>query len=711
MKRQKSWILLFILYTYIFVACSDKQTGSLTESELVSAELSVCLNEINSGIDREITARTNSLAVWEHTRSASATDTPATLQGKAIIYQFDASGAFYYKTSPFDIELTCGSPAAIPVQLRPGNNLSVYIFVAAGESQLPVVQSEEEISEFNTAYETLSYEDNLLFHGKQTGIQIVNEHTHNLQKFDLTRICSKLIIDYRIVAPDFIPQEIRLHNVPAFACYDPDIQSYVTSFRTFTIPVIHKEEGRITVFIPENKQGSKTNIINPEDKNIQQSPVRATYFELVGSYQNKRVTFRLYPGANSTSDFNLRRNHWYRIGLSILNINLDDARVDIESTTDLVIQLVDGKVQEYKKIRHILLNNGLWISDFKLKGSALILNYTSTPGSYLHEIGFYDEGGRKLFGGRTGFYFDAYNTLYFSHTMEAQGNGSAANPYLIFDAAQLKNIRKMCQNSYINRYYLQKEHLNMYYEDRYRWTPIGDKSYPFTGVYDGDGYQIKDLTLNTNSAGNNQQIVPYAGLFGYTRNSVLRRIHLRNGEIACKANAMGSLVGYAGGTQIEECSSSMVITQFSPAIAGGLVGELSMGIIRDSYYRLTSGEIHAWNSQTYYTGGIAGEIYDNSKVENVYSVAPIWIGNYQALGAIIGMRDLTSSASNFYAEIWKNTGGLTIGSPKSQNGLMENNQLKQPGLVNLLNNRDAGNSAAGKWKYQPEGFPKLHTER
>ena len=48
------------------------------------------------------------------------------------------------------------------------------------------------------------------------------------------------------------------------------------------------------------------------------------------------------------------------------------------------------------------------------------------------------------------------------------------------------------------------------------WIPIGDPSAPFSGVLDGNGHVISNLTLTSGTM--------YVGLFGYTSNAQFRNI-------------------------------------------------------------------------------------------------------------------------------------------------------------------------------------------
>ena len=69
------------------------------------------------------------------------------------------------------------------------------------------------------------------------------------------------------------------------------------------------------------------------------------------------------------------------------------------------------------------------------------------------------------------------------------------------------------------------------------WEPIGgDYDNVFQGNFDGNGFDIKDLYINTTE--------DYAGLFGYAENATITNVSLINVNITGNS-AVGGLVGYA----------------------------------------------------------------------------------------------------------------------------------------------------------------------
>lgn len=99
------------------------------------------------------------------------------------------------------------------------------------------------------------------------------------------------------------------------------------------------------------------------------------------------------------------------------------------------------------------------------------------------------------------------------------------------------------------------------------FTVLGDGSTSakrFKGTFDGKGYKIKNLKINKTTAN--------IGLFGFTENATIKNVGLENCEVngTTATNYVGSIVGYAYNTLIEQCySTGSVFGQYG---VGGIVG-------------------------------------------------------------------------------------------------------------------------------------------
>lgn len=82
-------------------------------------------------------------------------------------------------------------------------------------------------------------------------------------------------------------------------------------------------------YLPENTAGSNTAITNPRNKDKHNAPKGATYIRISAATSAGRVEYYIFPGANSTSDFNVRRNNRYVISATITGLNSIDTRMSV----------------------------------------------------------------------------------------------------------------------------------------------------------------------------------------------------------------------------------------------------------------------------------------------------------------------------------------------------------------------------------------------
>ncbi len=101
---------------------------------------------------------------------------------------------------------------------------------------------------------------------------------------------------------------------------DYDIEDYTTSGAT------------LTWYIPENLKGTVPAITSELDKSKENAPAYSTYIEIEGIYTfsgggAEYVVYRIYPGGNMTTNFDMQRNTYYNITTTIRGINEADRRV------------------------------------------------------------------------------------------------------------------------------------------------------------------------------------------------------------------------------------------------------------------------------------------------------------------------------------------------------------------------------------------------
>lgn len=154
------------------------------------------------------------------------------------------------------------------------------------------------------------------------------------------------------------------------------------------------------------------------------------------------------------------------------------------------------------------------------------------------------------------------------------------------------------------------------------WTPIEE----FSGVLDGNGYQIIGMNIYTTRGTSNE----YIGLIGKLEGGVIENVALKNitiDVVGKNIKKAGSIAGYSMNGTIKNCYSSGAINAGgekgdSPLGVGAMVGITREGSIKDcfSMVDISAGKTDRWVGAT----GITtrdGSIYDYNglSIANCYS--------------------------------------------------------------------------------------------
>ena len=247
------------------------------------------------------------------------------------------------------------------------------------------------------------------------------------------------------------------------------------------------------------------------------------------------------------------------------------------------------------------------------------------------------------------------------------------------------------------------------------WTPIGtftpnspQANYPFSGVFDGQGYSITGLKMSGNEDSK--------GLFGYAYCEAIRNVVIRNPEIEGK-DQVGALVGYQAYSNqgIKNCAVIGGKIQGRSHV-GGLVGYMEESPIQNCY---STCEVVAMD---FYAGGIVGDHRVVASIRNCYATGNI-SGTYS--GGIVGVaqdvercvalgQTVTGKSSNRVTDsvrisdvyAWGgmkvNGNTVTYGAANNENGadLVCNGGALSTQFSEIFANDDA-------WTYTENGLPIL----
>ena len=187
--------------------------------------------------------------------------------------------------------------------------------------------------------------------------------------------------------------------------------------------------------------------------------------------------------------------------------------------------------------------------------------------------------------------FAAACCLVFPAGMFAQfsgsGSGTKDDPYRIFNAVQLNQVRHFCDQGEV--YFSLEADIDMTLwisenNPTQGWTPIGDGTSSFSGIFNGNGHTISNLWINRPNTDN-------IGLFGKIdiSNAKIMNLKLENADFIGNSN-VGGIVGYAEYASINSCT-----------FCGNITGKYNVGGICGVIGRNAS-----CNSCIFY-GNITGE--------------------------------------------------------------------------------------------------------
>jgi len=159
------------------------------------------------------------------------------------------------------------------------------------------------------------------------------------------------------------------------------------------------------------------------------------------------------------------------------------------------------------------------------------------------------------------------------------------------------------------------------------WYPIGNDTDPFTGTFDGNGYQIKDLYINRSEMDD-------VGLFGSIDGAEITDLGLVDADIS-GVSLVGGLVGSNSGTVENSYASGNV--NGTGHSSGGLIG-WNDGTVMNSFAASDlSGSIDV--------GGLIGS--NDGMVENSYATGGV--SGWSRVGGLIGYNDEGTVESSYAA--------------------------------------------------------------
>lgn len=142
------------------------------------------------------------------------------------------------------------------------------------------------------------------------------------------------------------------------------------------------------------------------------------------------------------------------------------------------------------------------------------------------------------------------------------------------------------------------------------WSPVGNSEFPFTGVFNGNGFTIKNVTISTDGTDDTDAV----GFFGYTKGAEISNVVLDNINVSAPEDynkiAVGGLIGRSTDTNINNVALSGTVTGHQGV--GGLIG-----IIQDSQgfgkVSITNVNANVDVNSNFYAGGLIGRVMSTDR--------------------------------------------------------------------------------------------------
>ena len=174
--------------------------------------------------------------------------------------------------------------------------------------------------------------------------------------------------------------------------------------------------------------------------------------------------------------------------------------------------------------------------------------------------------------------------------------------------------------------------------DNENWTPIGKSSgyystYPYKGQFDGQGYEIKNLKIDSTSSDQ--------ALFGYVNGGTVKNLTV-SGSVKGGDSTAGIIGELAGTSLVEKCMNKATVNGGNAV--GGIVGKISSSSEKAIQYCVNEGPITGANQ----VGGIVGYAYYTVTVDQCYNRGAIEATVSKAGGIVGHMDDGSAKFFNCY---------------------------------------------------------------
>ncbi len=228
------------------------------------------------------------------------------------------------------------------------------------------------------------------------------------------------------------------------------------------------------------------------------------------------------------------------------------------------------------------------------------------------------------------------------------GSGTAEDPYQLWDANDIQAVG--ADPNFWDAHFKLRSDLDMSGYIGTAYNIIGNSAVAFTGVFDGNGHTIRNLTYYAASKDdvglfgvvddpgaiikNVQLIDPnidagwgndVGALIGCIESGTVVKCGVKGGSVSGD-HSVGGLVGWAVNAKVSYCSTETIVTGRG-FFTGGLIANIAHGQMSDNYSVSTI-------TGPSYVGGLIGLFCSGGFIHNCYSAASVSATEY--VGAFVG---------------------------------------------------------------------------
>ena len=241
------------------------------------------------------------------------------------------------------------------------------------------------------------------------------------------------------------------------------------------------------------------------------------------------------------------------------------------------------------------------------------------------------------------------------------GSGTEDDPYLIFYAEQLNQMRNFLGKDSVYFKLMSDIDLTSFQEDNYPnqgWLPIGTNSSPFKGIFEGNNHKITGLSINRTSN-------DYTGFWGYTNNALISNVSIFGSSVKGN-NYCGTIIGYSQNTKVTNVSASFDNVDGAKCIAG------FCGIARNCSFTNCSTNVNSTITTTdSIAGGMLGSAFSSTlkkcTVEAIVKASKGSVGGVVGYSENVNFDDISCQGAVSSDNNDVNVGGL-VGTNNSTDG-------------------------------------------